>query len=66
MGMSERRQKQRVRVITDKVKYRRHQRKKLFRKLLKVTAWVIVLVVGVVIIWVVLDMLFRPRPLQNE
>ena len=47
--MSERHHKHRVRVITDKVKYRRHQRKKLLRKLLQVTAWAVVLVVGVVI-----------------
>ena len=59
-------QGRRVRVITDKAKYRRHQRKKLLRKMLKVAAWACILIVGIVIVWLVLDILFRSRPLSAE
>jgi hypothetical protein len=54
----------RVRVIKDPVKYRQHQRKKLFAKLLKVTVYAIILLTAVGFIWFFLDMLFRPRPLD--
>jgi cell division protein FtsL len=58
--------KRRVRVITDKAKYRRHQRKKLARKLVKVALWGAALVVAILLIWLALDMLFRPRPLPQD
>jgi hypothetical protein len=63
--MSHKGQRRRVRVITDKAKYRRHQRRKLFAKLLKVTAWAVIVIVGVFIIWSMLDMLFKPRPMDD-
>jgi hypothetical protein len=56
----------RIRVITDKAKYRRHQRKKLLRKMLRVAAWACILIVGILIVWLVLDILFRSRPLSAE
>lgn len=56
----------RIRVITDRAKYRRHQRKKLLRKLLKVATWTLILIIGLLIVWFVLDVLFRSRPLSAE
>ena len=47
--------KRRVRVITDEVKYARHRRKKLLRRLSRVLFWALVLVVGVAVFWLVLD-----------
>jgi len=64
--MSERGRKRRVRVITDPGQHRRHQLKKLFRKLLKFIAWALVVVIAIILVWAVLDMLFRPRPLPQE
>jgi len=57
---------QRIRVITDKAKYRRHQRKKLLRKMLKVATWALILIIGMLTVWFVLDVLFRSRPLSAE
>jgi hypothetical protein len=47
----ERSHRQRVRVVVDPVKYRRHQRKKLFRRLAKGSLWGIVSIVGLAIAW---------------
>jgi len=60
--MSEKRRRRRVRVITDEVKYRRHRWKKLLRQLARVIVWALVLVIGLVIFWLVLDRMMRPPP----
>ena len=56
----------RIRVITDKAKYRRHQRKKLLRKLAKITFWTLLVIISILAVWWVLDTLFRSRPLSAE
>jgi hypothetical protein len=57
--------KRRVRVITDRAKYRRHQLKKLARKVAKVALWAGAVMVCLLIIWWTLDMLFRVRALPQ-
>jgi hypothetical protein len=56
-------QRRKVRVITDKGKYWRHRFKKLARKVGKAALWTGAVVVCVIVIWQVLDMLFRLRPM---
>jgi hypothetical protein len=57
--------RRRVRVITDKAKYRRHQLKKLGRKVAKVALWAGAVMLCLLIIWWTLDMLFRVRALPQ-
>jgi hypothetical protein len=58
-------QRRRVRVITDRRKYWRHQLKKSARRVLKIALWAGAIAVCVLGIWLVLDMLFRLRPLPQ-
>jgi hypothetical protein len=63
--MSTKHQRRKVRVITDRWKYTRHHLKKRVRKAAMVALWVSALTVCVIGIWLVLDMLFRLRPLPQ-
>ena len=60
--MSEHHQGRRVRVITDEAKYRRHRRAKMLRKLARVAFWALVIALGVLLFWLVLDKLLQPPP----
>jgi hypothetical protein len=54
----------RVRVITDKGRYRRHQLKKVGRKVLKVALWIGAVAACIIGIYWALDLMFRQRPIQ--
>jgi hypothetical protein len=56
--------KRRIKVITDPVKYRSHQRKKFLRKLGKVAVGVIIFALCAVTIWWVLNTFFQAPPLE--
>jgi hypothetical protein len=51
-------------VITDQAKYRRHQRKKVLKKALKIGIWLFASVVAIIFIWYSLGVLFAPRPIE--
>jgi len=53
--MNEKSRGKRVRIITDEVKYRRHQRRKLIRLFVRAAVWAIFLVIGTVIFLLILD-----------
>ena len=53
--MNEHRHGKRIRIITDEAKYRRHQRRKLVRLLVRVVAWALVLVIGAALFLLLLD-----------
>jgi hypothetical protein len=56
--------RRRVRVITDEARYHRHKRKKLLRRLVRVVVWVLALLVGLALFWLVLDRMMQPPPQQ--
>jgi hypothetical protein len=60
--MSEHRHGRRVRVVTDEEKYRRHRRKKMLRRLARVSVWVLLAAVGVVLFWLLLERMIQPSP----
>jgi hypothetical protein len=60
--MPHRHRTRRTKIILDRAKYRRHQLKKILRLLLKLTCYIAVFVLAILIIWFGLDMLFRSRP----
>jgi hypothetical protein len=57
--------KRRVRVITDRGKYWRHQTRKVWRRSMWVALWAGAILICIVVIWLALDMLFRLRPLPQ-
>ena len=61
-GMPENSRRRRVRVVTDGVKNRRHARKKMLRVVIRVVSWAIVLLLGVIVFWWVLDKMIQPPP----
>lgn len=59
--MTNERRRVRVRVITDEAKYRRHMRRKLLRRVVRVVIWVLASVIVVALFWLILDKMSQPR-----
>ena len=55
--MNEHRHGKRIRIITDEAKYRRHQRRKLMRLLVRAVVGALFLVIGAAIFLLLLDMM---------
>lgn len=58
---NERRRRVRIRNITDEAKYRRHVRRKLLRRVVRATAWILGGVIVVALFWLILDKMAQPR-----
>ncbi len=53
--MNEKSRGRRIRVITDEAKYRRHQRRKLMRLVVRALIWGLCLVIGAALFLLLLD-----------